>query len=459
MLAWLKRKKAQVRARLGILWWYSAVLFVVQNIGALISVYIGLWLVPKWVSPSDLGAVLPLGQIGAILSLPLAVLMTPFSKFINVFSAGGEWGKTKALLIDVLALVAAAALLTAGLTFAIMPLVFERMRVHGSVLAVTLCGLGLTNVLMPLLGSALQAMQRFRILTVASALTPVVRLGLLWLLLPVAGLTGFFGTQLLTDVLYLGGAVWALRAVLGARVKRASYRSHLREIGLFTLPVITLTVVGRLHNTVELFVIRHRLPDIDSAAYYMFSRFAEIPSSIWGAMIIVFFPLVSDRHEKGADTDRILRQTLAFVLLAGLALGALLTCGAHWLLLLVPAGRAYLDHTWLMGLLVLRCVLTMAVICFTTHETACRRFRFAWYVVALQLLEVALLYALTGIGFFRPYLPETWWRALAGINACHLPFVIYLMLSYTVAAMLCVAGHLALRRRMQQVQPLPVEQA
>ena len=48
------------RARLGDLWWYALLLFAAQRVGAVINMFVGLWLVPKYVPKSELGAVLPL---------------------------------------------------------------------------------------------------------------------------------------------------------------------------------------------------------------------------------------------------------------------------------------------------------------------------------------------------------------------------------------------------------------
>jgi len=50
-------------------------MFGVQRLGDLINIYIGLWLVPHWIPASQLGALLPLGQIGLLLGLPLAVIL------------------------------------------------------------------------------------------------------------------------------------------------------------------------------------------------------------------------------------------------------------------------------------------------------------------------------------------------------------------------------------------------
>ena len=445
MWAQLIRTKAQIKERLGPLWWYSAVMFGVQRLGDLINIYIGLWLVPQWIPASQLGALLPLGQIGALLGLPLAIILTPFLKFVNVFAAKGEMGKVKALIQDVLAIVAISSVGVALYTYWVCPLVFERMRVSGGGLVWLLCGLAITSALAPVLSNALQSLRNFRVMAVSGLIPPPIRLVALWLLLPMLGLVGFFGTQLLIAVIGIGIAAWGLRSVLSPTVPRESYRGHLREMGLFTLPLLFTTVAGSIQGTTETFVIRHFLPDEQSAAYYLISRFTDIPAAIWGAVGMAYFPLVSERHEQGKETGRMLRNTIAFMLLAGGAVGLALSLSADWLLGLTAAWRVYQPYSWLMGMLMFRTMMWLVFATFSTHEWACRRFRFAWYGVPLSLIEAGLLYGLTGIGFFRPYLPVRWWDALSSIHAGRLDFVVTVMLCWSVVYVLCIGIHVWIR--------------
>lgn len=446
--------KAHIKGRLGPLWWYAAGMFIVQRLGDLINIYIGLWLVPHWVPNSQLGALLPLGQIGALLGLPLTILLSPFGKFLNVFAAKGQIGKVKALLQDVFVVVAVSAMVVAGYTYLACPLVFERMRVGGTGLVWILCGLALTSALIPVLSTALQSLRQFPVIGAVGLVPAPVRLAALWMLLPILGVTGYFSTQLLVAVIGIAISVWGLRHVLSSGVKRESYRLHLGEIARFTVPVLFVTVAGTLQGTCESVVIRNFLPDKDSAAYYIVSRFTEIPIGIWGAVGMVYFPLISERHERGQESGRMLRNTIAFMLLAGGATGLALSLGADWLLGLTSAWRVYRPYSWLMGLLVLRTVLWLATSCFTTHEVACRRFGFVWYSATLSLIEAGLLYGLTGIGFFQPYLPANWFQTLSSIHAGRLDFVVTVMIGTTVAYVLCIAIHGGIRAMRTRRAPV-----
>jgi hypothetical protein len=172
-------------------------------------------------------------------------------------------------------------------------------------------------------------------------------------------------------------------------------------------------------------------------------------------MSIAFFPMVSARHERGEETQRMLWQALLLLLALGGVATLLLTWLAPWLLGLTAAWRVYQPYSWLMGILLLRTLFLQMAACFTTHETACRRFGFAWYAVAISLLESLVLYCAGGIGFFEPYLPARWWRVLAALPTHSLAFVSGIILAASVALVICVLVHGALQNRRARRAGVP----
>ena len=47
---------SNLHAKLGDFWWYSLMLFCACRAADLLNAIVGLWLVPKYVDPSELGA-------------------------------------------------------------------------------------------------------------------------------------------------------------------------------------------------------------------------------------------------------------------------------------------------------------------------------------------------------------------------------------------------------------------
>ena len=419
--------KEKVKAWLGPLWWYSAVMFCVQRVGDVINLYTGLWLVPKWVPPAELGALLPLGQIGGLLGLPLVVLLTPFTKFLNTFGAKNEIGKVKALLCDALVLTAVSAVAIAAYTWYSAPFVFERLRISGSGLIWLLCGIAVTSAFLPILNNGLQALKLFRCMSVVGLASAPVRLIFLLVLLPVSGLLGFFSAQFLFNVATLGISFWGLRKILSSDVRRESYWTHAREMVSYALPIAVVMVVNSLSSTAQLLVIRQRLPDVESAAFYFGSRFSEIPNILWSAIAIAFFPIISEAFEKGKDTRRLLIQVLLFTVGGGAVVAVALGLGIGWLFDMIPKWHDYGPFTHLVGWMAMTNVFRVAFACFSTHEMACRRFGFIAYSVPIALLESCVLVSLTGYGFFSPYLPSAWVEWMAQLQAARLDFVVGVM--------------------------------
>ncbi len=418
------RLKNKVKSWLGPLWWWSLILFITQRFGDVINIYVGLWLVPKYVSSNELGALLPLTQIAGLLGLPFAIILTPFGKFINTFGAKEEYGKIKALLLDVLILVGIGSVIIGVYTWHIAPLIFERLRIGSSSLIWILCGITVTSLVLPLTNNALAALKKFSVQSFAGFISAPLRLGALFLLLPLFGLSGYFSSQLLLNICCVGIAFWGLRKLVSSDIKRESYYSHWREMVAYTLPFIIITGVNSVSASIQYLVIRQRLPDIESAAFYFCSRFAEIPNIIWASIGGVFFPYISDAFEKGKDTRRMLYNVFIVSVVGGGAIALLLGFSMTWVFGLVDQWSNYRPYAYLVGWLALTNVFSVGGGCIIVHEMACRRFSFLWYTVPISLLESAFLISFTGYGFFTPYFPTKWVNWMASLRVARLEYIV-----------------------------------
>jgi O-antigen/teichoic acid export membrane protein len=432
MKKWIER----IKVRLGPLWWYSAVLFVALRFADVVNVVIGLWLVPKHVGADELGAVFPLVQIGGVLGLPLAIVLIPFGKFLNVFAVRGEPGKINSLLRDVfLAAAGLGLVLIVGARF-VLPHVFFRLRVAEGMLPWLIVCSGVSAALAPLFVQALQGLKRFRVVTMIGVLSAPVRLAVLLVAMPFRGLSGYFAGQLAADGFSIICALAGLRDILGRKVKSVPYWAHVREIAGYTLPVVVLVVAGRIQSAAEFFVIRHRLPDVESAAYYFITRFAEIPTYLWSSISLVLLPLVSERYETGREDGRMLRQTMAVLLVGGFACAFVLHVSAPFLLRWIPAGPAYQPFASLMGVAAVTSVLRAASGCLVTYELACRRFRCVLFFSAMGVLEAVVLYGAGGIGFFEGWLlPPAAVGWIQSLELMRLPVMVWAIFGFTAAAL------------------------
>ena len=88
----------KLHAKLGDFWWYSLMLFCACRAADVLNAVVGLWLVPKYVGPSELGAVMPLTNFANFLAIPVAAFANTFRNELTRLSIGREFGKLKSLM-------------------------------------------------------------------------------------------------------------------------------------------------------------------------------------------------------------------------------------------------------------------------------------------------------------------------------------------------------------------------
>lgn len=435
---------AQLRSRLGDFWWYTALQFGAARCGDFINAFIGLWLVPKYVGMEELGAVLPLAYFATFLAMPIAVFSTALSKQVNVLVAHGQWGQLKTLLRGIFT---AAAIFVVFALLAVrffMPVVLERVRVEKGALGLVIVAASLLGTVAPIYLNALQATKRFVAVSVINLFCAPIRLVVMLVAMPIRALTGYFVGQSSAPAFQIVASVFAFRKELGRSVKAEPFWTKVKVLEMFgyMLWVAIAMAVGGLVQFVEPLVIRQRLPDLDSAAYYMISRFAEIGTYLGLTLSTIVFPYVSEAAESGRTGNRLIVRSMV----GSLAFGGLCAVGfaffGHFVFPLLPNGDAY--GKYIPELVVLTLILSVgiAVGCFTSGETAANRFKWLWWFVPLHVVYVATLFVLTGHGYLQGILPASICEAIASVNACRLDFLLGLMGGFAVLKLVCVAVQL-----------------
>ena len=429
---------SRLHARLGDLWWYAILLFAAQRVGDVINLFVGLWLVPKYVSQQELGAVLPLSQFASIIGLPMGLVAIPFMKFLSVYSEEGRLGKAKAMIRDVFAGTAVMSLLTFVVAYFLLPLVFERMRVATGALGVLIVLYGIASAASVIFGNAVQGLKLFSAVVWFSALAAPSRFLTMLVSMPFRPISGYFLGQTAAPGVPILGGVFALRKVLGRAVVAEPYwKEDGRAILRYTFPVAVLTIVGLLTLSVDQLVIRHRLSDFESAGYYIISRFAEISLYLGGVLSALMFPLVAGRQEGDDESFRTLKHTLGGALAGGLVVTALLGLLGDSILDLQDHWSQYRPFASEMVVLALVNSTQVVLTCFATFETARGHFRFFWYSLSIPIAKTAVLYLLTGYTFFEGRLPVSWMDAIGHFNPNRLSFILNCFLAANLLQIVC----------------------
>ena len=402
----MKQLLAKVHERLGDLWWYSLMIFVACRSGDVIQAFIGLWLVPKYVGPEELGAVLPLQQLTSFLTVPLAVLATVFAKYVNTYATRGEYGKVKGFIRDVFAATAVLFALCIGGAYLIIPHFYVRLNVASGMLTVLILAAGFAGNVSNLFASALQGLKMFRTITVQSLISAPIRLATLLVAMPIRALSGYILGQTTPPAACSVLAFCSLRRRLAAHPPDTAWRRDLPEILRYLWPVAVYMGLGAVLASICVTVYRQRLPELESAAYYVLTRFTEIASYVSSSMVFVLFPLSAEAHERGHESSATLRHTIgATFLMTAVAAVAFGVFGKK-LLSLSPVWQAYTGYANLLPALTIITGAGVAIGAIVTYEMACRRFGAAALVQLSNVVWTSLLVGFSGIGFFRGILPD-----------------------------------------------------
>jgi O-antigen/teichoic acid export membrane protein len=415
----------QVRARVGDLWWFMVLFFAAQRMADVVNAAVGLWLVPKYITVGELGAVLPLASVGTMLALPLSFIALPLLKFLNQYIREEAFGQAKRLLRDTLILASGLLIVLLALSPIVMPAVFTRMRVESGSLSILILTSGVMTVLTPIFLIMLQAQKMFRAITLLTLVMAVTRLGVMSVCLPIRGLSGYFVGQIVPSLLFFAAALFFSRQILGRKVKSEPY---LAKDGLailrYSIAPVAFSLFTTFAGTVQAFVIRRCLPDIDSAAYYMLMRFADIALTIGMTCALILFPLAAEENSANVKSPRLLLHALT-IPLAGGAVFTLVATPIVWLLFRhIAAWSCYLPYLPHLAALCLTCAAGGAIHCYFTFQCARGVFKFIPFFCILLAVEGVFFYAFTGYTFFAPWLPPAWMEALTAFNPCRLSVVI-----------------------------------
>ena len=414
----------RLHARLGDFWWYSLMIFVACRSGDAIQAFIGLWLVPKYVGAEELGAVLPLQQLSGLFTVPLAVLATVFAKYVNVYATRGEFGRVRCLVRDVLVASAALFAVCIGAAYLVVPFFYERLRVVSGSLTALVLAAGFAGNVASLFTSALQGLKMFKTITVQNLVSAPIRLVTLLVAMPVRALSGYVLGQTTPPAACSLLAFGSLRRRLAPHPYDTSWRKDLPEIGRYGLPVALYMVAMTLLATVSPTVCRQRLPELESSALYLLSRFAELAGYVGLSMMTVLVPLSSEAHERDTENPRLLRHSLAATALCTFILAGVAALFSSHLLSLNATWREYQAFAPLLAPLTLIAGASTIIATVVAYEMACRRFAAAAFVVAANLALAGFLVAFTGHEFFRGLLPDAAVDWMASLRVARLSAIL-----------------------------------
>ena len=436
---------AKLHSKLGDFWWYSLMLFCACRAADLLNAVVGLWLVPKYVGPSELGAVQPLTQFANFLAIPVAAFANTFRNELARLSIGKEFGKLKTLMRGVFAATAVFLFLAIIVARFLLPAFLERIRVVEGSLGLVIIAASFVGAVAPIYSNALQALKKFKAQSLLSIVGAPVRLVTMLVAMPFRAITGYFVGQAATPAFNIAASVVALRKELSVKAEPYWNSETLKKFSGLLLIFLGWGISSGVYSLVESTVIRQRLPDLDSAGYYMASRFSEIAAYLYAATIFAFFPFAAELAKNNREHAKLILKSTGVNLAFCAAIAIVFCFVARPILALLPHGEEFVAYWWAVPWLVTITGLTLLHGFYTTAEVAANRFGFLKWMIPLDLAYPTLLLLVTGHGYLGAVLPESWSTFLKAHNIYTLDTMLWWMTAINAIKTACCLAALCLR--------------
>ena len=438
---------AKLHTKLGDFWWYSLMLFCACRIADVLNVFVGLWLVPKYVDPSELGAVLPLTQFANFLAIPIAAFANTFRNEVSRLSLNKEFGKLKTLMRGVFIASAIFIFFATVIAHFILPAFLNRIRIVEGSLAIIIIATSFVSAIAPIYSNALQALKKFREQSVLSIVGAPIRLITMLIAMPFRALTGYFVGQTSVPAFNIIASIFCLKKELSAPAEPYWDKNTVKKFSRIFFIFLISGLAGGFSLVTEATIIRQQLPDLDSAGYYMATRFSEIAGLLACTLTFTIFPFAAEKAEKGENLQPLIIKALIanafFCLIAAIPF----VIYGKEILSLLPHGEQYANYWWSIPWLIGLCFLSSIVSFYTTSEVSANRFDYLKWYLPLDLSYPVLLIIVSNYGHLNGIIPHSWTEFLNFNNINSLQNMLLWMTASTVIRSLgCL---LAMKRKLR----------
>lgn len=369
----------------------TLLLFFALRLGDAVNLFAGLWLVPKYIAPDTLGAVLPVTSFATTLALPAFAFAFVFMREAVLLASQGAFGRLKSLIRGVF--LGSGLFLAAALAFAaaFLPRFLERMRVPDAAAGFLVVAAAFLGCLAPVYTDALNALKRFRALGAIEILSALARLLVLFALLPVRAFAGYFAGGAAQPFTRIACSVIALRRELTVPAEPYWSRPLLARFTRLFIGIAVYQITPMLANLAEQTVLRTLVSDTVSAGYYLATRLSDLLNTVTFPLLLVLFPYAAETAAAGGSPRRLVLKCCAAVLAVAAALALVYAFAGGALLAQLPNGRALsLLAPHLPWLVAINALTACQTIC-TNAEIAAGRFGFLVWFAPLHLLYPAAL--------------------------------------------------------------------
>lgn len=362
----------------------SAIMFM-GSMGSNVSSYLYHLLMGRLLGPVGYGELSSLLSIFYIFTIPLNVGQLVLVKFISAFKAKGEVGQAKTLFLKVTKTAVIGCLGMLPVIILISPFVTTYLQIKTPGMFVLIYLIFIFSMLTVIMASVLQGYQKFVWVSILGAGAVLIKL---FLSLPAVQ---FNVIGVLIATLISGVIAYVLNFIpLGFMFKTPALPMHLtkREAITFAIPTLLITLGMTSIYSTDMILVRHYFSAIDAGVYASLTVLGKIVFYATSVLGAVFYPVLSERHTKGENTEGIIR--------IGLLAVTFISSGITLLYFLFPNliikmlfGSSYLGGAPYLGIFGIFLVLYSIGNMFTTTFLATGKTKIWIVPVVCALLQIA----------------------------------------------------------------------
>jgi hypothetical protein len=272
-----------------------------------------------------------------------------------------------------------------------MPHFLELMRVSNGMAGYLVVAAAFLGCVAPVYTDALQSLKRFRSLAAIEVGGSLVRFLVMFTVMPVRALAGYFAGQAALPVFRIAGSMFMLRRDVSIRAEPFWNRDAVWRITIAFGLILAYQTIPMAASLLEQSMIRTALSSDDSAGYYMVSRFADFLHYLTFPLLLVMFPYTASAARKGVSTSPYVIKCSATTLVVSVLMAVVYAFFGEELLSLMPNGEKYITYVKYMPWLVLINAFTTCQVFYANAEVSAGRFGFLWWFAPLHLIYIGVL--------------------------------------------------------------------
>ena len=401
-----------VKSRVPHLVFYSVLLFGFNQVGAVLNFITNLFLVPKYLTPHELGLIAPVTQYVALGTLPLSIIAFFVIKFITRYEANNEWGKLKTLVRDMFLFGGGTTLVVAIVFIAGYNSFALRMGIESNTILLLMLAHLCVSSCLPVMVLLTRSMQRYFLIAICGFCVPFTLFICALFLLPHYGLTGYLIALIASITVNLIAYLFAVHKYFAPHdCKMEPYFNECKVVLRKYLSLFVLASGANwLWGFVPPFVVKHFLSDLDAAGFYFVQRLAALPTYLVAPLLMILLPYVSLKYEKKQETAQTVKRSIIFTVVSGGIIVITLYLFCDVLFRVMPNWQpyeVYAKYIWVMAVsLILGQVNSIIGIDFSSRWF----FSQAWYRLPVNYGLVAVFYCVFGWGAFKGIIPDLLWN-------------------------------------------------